>query len=140
MCRDETFGPVVSVYRVNSEAEAVERANDTRFGLNASVWSRGRGEQVARLLRAGTVNINEGYAAAWGSHTAPMGGMGESGIGRRHGSAGLLKYTEAQTVARQRLALISPPDGVTNRAFAEAMTLGIGAMNRVLRWSTGSGH
>jgi succinate-semialdehyde dehydrogenase/glutarate-semialdehyde dehydrogenase len=132
VCREETFGPVVSVYRVGSEIEAIERANDTRYGLNASVWSTGEGGQVARRLRAGTVNINEGYAAAFGSHAAPMGGMGESGIGRRHGSSGLLKYTEPQTVARQRLLPIAPPDGVTNRAFAEAMTRGIAIMNRFL--------
>lgn len=132
VCRHETFGPVVSVYRVDSEAEAVERANDTRYGLNASVWSAKRGEEVARRLRAGTVNINEGYAAAFGSHAAPMGGMGDSGLGRRHGSSGLLKYTEPQTIARQRLLPIAPPDGITNRAFADAMTRGIALMNRFL--------
>ena len=132
VCREETFGPVVSVYRVDSDAEAIQRANDTRYGLNASVWSAARGEQVARRLRAGTVNINEGYAAAFGSHAAPMGGMGDSGLGRRHGTTGLLKYTEPQTIARQRLHPIAPPDGVTNRAFADLMTRGIAAMNRFL--------
>jgi succinate-semialdehyde dehydrogenase/glutarate-semialdehyde dehydrogenase len=132
VCREETFGPVVSVYRVNSEAEAIARANDTRYGLNASVWSRGRGQDVARRLRAGTVNINDSYIPAFGSHAAPMGGMGESGQGRRHGATGLLKYTEAQTIARQRLAPIAPPDGVSNRAFAEMLERGIAVMNRVL--------
>ncbi|MBN9105158.1 MAG: aldehyde dehydrogenase family protein [Propionibacteriaceae bacterium] len=132
VCREETFGPVVSVYGVDSEAEAIARANDSSYGLNASVWSRRRGEEVARRLRAGTVNINESYAAAFGSHAAPMGGMGESGQGRRHGASGLLKYTESQTIARQRLARIAPPDGVSNRAFAEVLSRGIAAMNRVL--------
>ena len=80
-------------------AEAIARANDSVYGLNASVWSARRGEAVAAQLRAGTVNVNESYAAAWGSHAAPMGGFGESGVGRRHGSQGLLKYTQAQTVA-----------------------------------------
>lgn len=132
VCREETFGPVASVYRVDSEAEAIARANDTRYGLNASVWSRGRGEEVARRLRAGTVNINDSYIPAFGSHAAPMGGMGESGHGRRHGASGLLKYTEPQTIARQRLLPIAPPDGVSNRVFAEVLTRGIAAMNRVL--------
>jgi succinate-semialdehyde dehydrogenase/glutarate-semialdehyde dehydrogenase len=84
---EETFGPLVSVYRVMSDHDAVELANATRYGLNASVWSRSarRGRDVASRLKAGTVNVNEAYAAAWGSIDAPMGGMGDSGMGRRHG-------------------------------------------------------
>ena len=79
-CRDdETFGPVVSAYRVGSDDEAVLRANDSDFGLNASVWTRdvARGRRIARSIKAGTVNINDGYAAAWGSVGAPMGGMNQ---------------------------------------------------------------
>ncbi|MYS16012.1 aldehyde dehydrogenase family protein, partial [Streptomyces sp. SID4982] len=97
----ETFGPVVSVYPVRDDSEAIARANSTPYGLNASVWSRdgARGRAVAARLHAGTVNVNEAFAAAWGSVDAPMGGMGDSGLGRRHGAEGILKYTEAQTVA-----------------------------------------
>jgi len=87
-CRDEeTFGPVVAIYRVASDEEAIALANDTAYGLNASVWTRdiSRGRRIAGAIRTGTVNINEGYAAAWGSVAAPMGGMKASGIGRRHG-------------------------------------------------------
>ncbi|MCL2470968.1 MAG: succinic semialdehyde dehydrogenase [Propionibacteriaceae bacterium] len=125
LARDETFGPVVAVYPVASDAEAVERANDTEYGLNASVWSASHPHAftVARRLRAGTVNINEGYAAAWASHDAPMGGMGESGLGRRHGAEGILKYTEPQSIAIQRLALIGPPGGVSRSAYARVMIL-----------------
>jgi len=86
-CRDdETFGPVVCVYRVNSDDEAILQANDSDFGLNASVWTRdvARGRRIAQSIKAGTVNINEGYAAAWGSVGAPMGGMNSSGLSRRH--------------------------------------------------------
>ena len=122
-CREETFGPVVSVYPVRSDAEAIERANDTKYGLNASVWSRNlaHARAVARQLRAGTVNINEGYAAAWGSHDSPMGGMGISGLGRRHGRDGIVKFTEPQTIAAQRLFLIGPPPGVSRHTYSRVM-------------------
>ena len=126
MCwREETFGPVVSVYLVHSDAEAIEQANDTPYGLNASVWSRSlaHARGVARQLRTGTVNINEGYAASWGSHDAPMGGMGISGLGRRHGRDGIVKYTEPQTIAAQHLLLIGPPPGVTRRTYSRVMTM-----------------
>ncbi|MCH5642901.1 succinic semialdehyde dehydrogenase [Gordonia sp. ABSL49_1] len=101
---EETFGPVVSIYPVDSTDEAIKLANATRYGLNASVFAGSSAEAnaIADQLRAGTVNINEGYAAAWASTAAPMGGMGISGMGRRHGEEGLLKYTEPQTIAEQR--------------------------------------
>ncbi|WP_412475468.1 succinic semialdehyde dehydrogenase [Gordonia sp. LUNF6] len=101
---DETFGPLVSIYPVDSTDEAIKRANDTEYGLNASVFagSNDEAQKIAEQIHAGTVNINEGYAAAWGSTAAPMGGMGISGMGRRHGEEGLLKYTEPQTIATQR--------------------------------------
>ena len=125
LARQETFGPVVAVYPVVSDAEAIERANDTEYGLNASVWSRSASHArlVARQLRAGTVNINEGYAAAWASHDSPMGGMGASGLGRRHGRDGILKYTEPQTIAAQRLLPIAPPPGVSRQTYARVMVL-----------------
>jgi len=102
---DETFGPVASLYRVETDEEAAARANDTCYGLNADVWTghSARGRRLALRLQAGTVNLNESYAASWGSIDAPMGGMKQSGLGRRHGPEGLLKYTEEQTVAEQSI-------------------------------------
>jgi len=129
LCREETFGPVLAVYRVDSVDEAVARANDSSYGLNASVWSARRGPEVAARLKTGTVNVNEGYAAAWGSHAAPMGGMGESGMGRRHGDHGLLKYTESQTVSVQRLHRIAPPPRLGNEGFATVLTAAIRILN-----------
>jgi len=125
LAREETFGPVVAVYPVHDDIEAIVAANDTDYGLNASVWSAspGHARVVAARLRAGTVNVNEGYAAAWASHDAPMGGMGASGLGRRHGAEGIRKYTEPQTIATQRLGLLGPPPGLPRRAYAAAMTL-----------------
>ncbi len=105
VCRGETFGPVVSIYPVSSADEAVRLANDSDLGLNFSVWSANtrRAEAIAIRLQAGSVAVNDGYVATWGSHDAPMGGFKRSGLGRRHGSEGLLKFTEPQTVAVQRL-------------------------------------
>jgi succinate-semialdehyde dehydrogenase/glutarate-semialdehyde dehydrogenase len=103
-CYDkETFGPVVSVHRVASDDEAVRFANGTDYGLNASIWTSDvrRGRRIAARIQAGTVNVNEGYMAAWGSVGAPMGGMRQSGLGRRHGAVGITKYTEPQTVSVQ---------------------------------------
>ncbi len=90
-CRDEeTFGPLVSIYRVADDAAAIALVNDTEYGLNSSVWTRDvrRGREIAARIRTGTVNINECYAAAWASMGAPMGGMKDSGMGRRHGARG----------------------------------------------------
>jgi succinate-semialdehyde dehydrogenase/glutarate-semialdehyde dehydrogenase len=129
VCREETFGPVLALYRVAGEDEAVTAASDSRYGLNASVWSA-HGEAVAARIRAGTVNVNEGFAATWGSHAAPMGGMGESGLGRRHGGQGLLKYTEPQTVSRQRLHPIAPPPALGNESYAKLMTAAVRVLNR----------
>ena len=107
---EETFGPVVAVYPVLDDDDAVARANDTAYGLSASIWSRDldAARALAARIRAGSVNINDGYVAAIGSVAAPMGGMGDSGVGRRHGRDGLLRYTEAQTVAAQKRPLPYP--------------------------------
>ena len=115
----ETFGPVVAVYPVADEAEAVARANDTEYGLNASVFTRSarRGQRVAAAIRAGTVNVNDTYSSAYGSMDAPMGGMGASGLGRRHGAEGLLKYTEAQNVAHARFSVVDPPPQLSRSAY-----------------------
>jgi succinate-semialdehyde dehydrogenase/glutarate-semialdehyde dehydrogenase len=121
---EETFGPVAAVYPFSSEDEAVEKANATPYGLNASIFTRdvARGIRLARRLRAGSVNVNESYAAAWGSVDSPIGGMKESGLGRRHGAEGILKFTEAQTIAVERLAPIAPLPGMSAATYARWMT------------------
>ncbi|MEO0024866.1 MAG: hypothetical protein RL196_1307, partial [Actinomycetota bacterium] len=98
--RSEVFGPIVQVYAYESVAEAIALANDTDYGLNASVVGpESEAIAVAAKLQAGSVNINEGYRASFASMESPMGGMKASGQGRRNGGGGLLRFTEARTVA-----------------------------------------
>ena len=130
---DETFGPVAALSTFATEEEAIERANASDFGLNFSVWTGdpARGRRVAQRLQAGTVNVNEAYIAAWGSVDAPMGGMKDSGLGRRHGATGITKYTESQTVSVQRGLPIAPPPMVPQKLWTRSITLGLRALRRL---------
>lgn len=121
---EETFGPVVSLYAVDTEAEAITQANATDYGLNASVWTRdvSRGRRVGERIMAGTVNINEGYGSAYASNDAPMGGMKASGQGRRHGEHGLIEYTELQNVASQHLVGLDVPKAIGPKLYATVLT------------------
>jgi len=121
---EEVFGPVLCIYRFHDVEEAVKAANASAYGLNASLWTRNirLGQQLARRLQAGTVNINDGFSAAWGSVDAPMGGMKSSGIGRRHGEEGIRKYTESQTVARQWGIPFGPFGFLTPDRYEKVMT------------------
>ena len=95
----EVFGPVIALVGYNSLDEAVELANATEFGLNASiVGDKNQALKLASELMAGSVNINEGYRATMASMAAPMGGMKQSGMGRRSGPGGLLRFTETRTI------------------------------------------
>ncbi len=133
LCANETFGPVVAVYKYRDEDEVVARANDTAYGLNASVWTKNaaRGRRLAARIQAGTVNVNDGYGAAFASYDSPMGGMKQSGVGRRHGAEGLLKFTEVQTVASQHLMDLEPPGAIGYDKFADYMASGIKLMKKL---------
>lgn len=101
--REETFGPVVALYPVASDDEAVAAVNDSEYGLAAGVWTSDerRGWSIARRLRAGSVAVNEAYIAAWAPVGAPQAGWGTSGVGARHGREALLAATRPQTIALQ---------------------------------------
>ncbi len=83
---EETFGPVLPIVPVADAEEAIERANDTRFGLTGSVWTRDtdRGERLARRIEAGTVTVNE-HLYTFGLHATPWGGYKDSGGDLSHG-------------------------------------------------------
>lgn len=132
---NETFGPVVSLYRFHDEADAIERANAGEYGLNASIYTQDgdRGRAIARQIKCGSVNINEAFGATMGSIDAPMGGMRQSGMGRRQGSEGIHRYTESQAVATQRGVRFSPMFGMTDESYAKLMTAQLKIMKKLGR-------
>ncbi|HSX66813.1 succinic semialdehyde dehydrogenase [Nocardioides sp.] len=134
---NETFGPVVSLYRFQEETEAIALANEGCYGLNASVWTKDakRGRAIAREIKAGTVNVNEGYAATFGSLEAPMGGMRESGVGRRQGAEGIHRYTEVQSVGTQRIHPLTQPWLLSNKQWAGLTSLNEKIMTKAGRRS-----
>ncbi len=131
----ETFGPVISLYRFHDEADAVARANAGEYGLNASIYSRSgtRAREMARHITCGTVNINEAFGATFGSIDSPMGGMRQSGLGRRQGSEGIHRYTESQSVATQRLIRFAPMFGMSDRTYEKVMTANLRLMKKLGR-------
>ncbi|MCA1186303.1 MULTISPECIES: aldehyde dehydrogenase family protein [unclassified Saccharopolyspora] len=129
--REETFGPTVTVRTVESVDEAVRLANATDFGLAATVFSRGRGMEIARRIRAGATSVNAvlGFAAV---AALPFGGVGASGFGRIHGAEGLLEFSRSHSLTRQRFAL----PGMALMSFERtARTMRL--VERIVRWRHG---
>ncbi len=98
--REEIFGPVVPITVVDSEREALERANDSNFGLGASIWTRDRakGERMARRVESGMVWIND-HSYSHGACQCSWGGVKESGLGRSHSKFGLYECTNVKLVS-----------------------------------------
>jgi acyl-CoA reductase-like NAD-dependent aldehyde dehydrogenase len=102
--REETFGPVLPVMSFATEEEAIRLANDSEYGLAASVWTTNprRGERIASQISAGTVMVND-VVSCFGISEAPHGGVKASGIGRTHGSLGLQEMVRVKYVDSDRL-------------------------------------
>jgi len=105
LMNEETFGPILPIMRVKDADEAIRMANDSAFGLSGSIYTRDlkRGEQLARHIRTGDVGINRTGLVTIGTPGLPSGGEKESGIGRRNGEIGLLRFVKSQSVLTDKL-------------------------------------
>jgi acyl-CoA reductase-like NAD-dependent aldehyde dehydrogenase len=134
---EETFGPTVTVNKVEDMDEAVALANGTRYGLGSAVFSKARGDELARRLRTGMTAVNSVIAFV-GIPALPFGGVGDSGFGRIHGPDGLKEFTYAKAVARQRvrpLMLLTTLDRTakTDASFASLITAVHGRATQFVR-------
>ena len=120
--RDETFGPVLPVMTFTTEDEAIKLANDSVYGLTASVWTKNiaKGRRIAERIEAGTVMVNE-VVYTHGIAQTPWGGIKDSGYGRTHGRMGLLELVHPQHIHVNRLSFL--PDLWWFRYSAEASRL-----------------
>ncbi len=107
---EETFGPVLPIMKVKDGEEAMRLANDTRYGLDSSVFtaSKERGAELSARMRAGSVCVNDALVN-YGLPALPFGGYGESGFGRAHGDEGLLEMSRVKAVARDRIGAKREP-------------------------------
>jgi acyl-CoA reductase-like NAD-dependent aldehyde dehydrogenase len=127
---EETFGPTLPIMKVPDAEEALRLANDSPYGLQASVWTKDtrRGEALARRVEAGAVCVNDAQV----NYTAlelPMGGWKTSGLGTRHGAGGIRKYTKQQTILVTRLAGKRDPHMFP---YSKRMTGLIGKLTKLL--------
>ncbi len=127
---EETFGPTLPIMKVADSEEAVRLANDSPYGLQAAVFSKDtvRAQEIARRIEAGAVTVNDAqlnYAAL----EIPMGGWKTSGLGTRHGAAGIRKYTKQQSILVTRLA---PKRDIHMFPYSARRSKGLGRLLKLL--------
>jgi acyl-CoA reductase-like NAD-dependent aldehyde dehydrogenase len=127
---EETFGPTLPIMKVRDAEEAIRLANESPYGLAASVWTKDvrKGEAIARRIQAGAVDVNDAmlnYAAL----ELPMGGWKASGLGTRHGAGGIRKYCAQQTILVTRFA---PKRDVHMFPYRKGTARLIGGLTRLL--------
>ncbi|QTX04264.1 succinic semialdehyde dehydrogenase [Agromyces archimandritae] len=132
---EETFGAIASLYLTEDDEEAIFAANRSEYGLNAAVLSGSvrRAQRIADRLEVGSVNINEGYRASFSSVDAPMGGAKQSGLGRRNGPEGLLRFVEPVTISAMTGVLPFAREGRDYPALASLMVLLASALRAIRR-------
>ena len=135
VCAGETFGPVVALYPFDTSDEAVEMANDSEYGLHAVLWTRDtrEGLRLAERIKVGSIEINDGIVATWGSPDLLQGGMKASGMGRRNGKYGILRFTEPQSIVIQRLHGIHPPGSMGHEMFTVLLTRSFKVLHKLPR-------
>ena len=99
--QEETFGPTLTIAKVKTMDEAIEKTNATRYGLGNTVFSKSNGMAIAERVRSGMSAVN-GVITFAGIPSLPFGGVGDSGFGRIHGAEGLKEFTYAKAIARQK--------------------------------------
>jgi acyl-CoA reductase-like NAD-dependent aldehyde dehydrogenase len=144
---EETFGPVIPIMKVSDAEEAIRLANDSRYGLDGSVFTgdRERGRLIAERIDAGAVCVNDGLVN-FVITEAPMGGVKQSGIGRRHGVEGIRKYCRQKTIVIDRFGMKSEPNWfpaskLKTQAVRSALRLFYrsGWSNKLFGWRRGTG-
>ena len=135
--RDETFGPVLPIMRVADENEALRLANDSRYGLNANVWTRDKhkGVELAKSIESGCVVVND-CMITYAMPESPFGGVKQSGIGRVNGERGLEGFCQTQSIVIDRLGGKTEPLWYP---YSEKKLDRIKRMMRVL-WGTSLGR
>jgi acyl-CoA reductase-like NAD-dependent aldehyde dehydrogenase len=127
--QDETFGPIIIINRVKDMSEAITLSNNSRYGLGASVWSKGQGNRIASQLQCGMVAINSTISFA-AVASVPFGGVKDSGYGRIHGPEGLLEFTYARSIVRARFQIPVAFTSFRRRNFADRLIVGLVNMLR----------
>jgi len=136
---EETFGPTLPIMKVRDEEEAIQLANDSRYGLNSSVWTKDidKGERLASRIEAGSTCVND-CVVNYAAQELPFGGVGESGIGVRHSAKGIQKYCKTQSILVTRMGTkrephMFPYSPRMSKVMEKAVVLMYGRMPRKYR-------